>query len=36
MMKFNKLHQWVDFAFLLFLAIWALAIIIAVIDMWLR
>ena len=35
-MKLNKLHQWVDLAFLLFLGIWMLAVILALIDMWLR
>lgn len=35
-MKFNRLHQWVDFAFLLFLGIWMLAVILALIDMWLK
>ena len=35
-MKFNRLHQWVDLAFLLFLGIWMLAVILALIDMWLK
>jgi len=33
-MRFNKIHQWADLIFLIFLAIWALAVITAVIDMY--
>ena len=35
-MRFSRIGQWVDFAFLLFLSIWGLAVIVALIDWYLR